>query len=734
MGPQMTFSLRANPRMNLFFVMALGVVTGGLPTHPLPVLHPPAQQRIAVLAEGPDSRTVPRALWQWGDELVLLAGPDQTRAAQMRSRDGGATWSRESDFPSSAAAGAPAALDGPIDFSAPDLALVFIPAPDRGDPSLYVSLDRCETWRGPFACSIPGVQPLDMQADLVPLGPADCVIVGTAAKTDGARGRAFCARTTDGGLHWRLVSFVGPDPGDGYAVTPSSIKLKHGSVETSLLRNDPGQPAYLQIWRSEDQGAHWIYYGKPAWAIGEGDEAALVPLADGRYAVTYGYRLKPYGVRAQISDDDGYIWGSQIELSSDGHAPATRHPLSVLRPGGQILTIFGEEGIRAVLWTPTTADAELKIHPTPTSPLTDDAIWKNGAPVAFPDAEVTRPKVESVFVYRPTTEWTYSHHQSITFFKGRFYALWSNGHKNEDDPGQRIVISSSADFYHWTDPQPLVNSVIENGVERVLTAGGLHDYNATLVAYFGNYGPNKETTRLEAVTTTDGIHWSPVREMGIPVCPNHGPEATRTGRLIISGMLSYPYTDDPSGLTGWHMTGIYPSEMDAFYKDDPASFREGAARSGWPAAVCESSFFQTDDGTIHMLLRNDARAYAWHLWETESRDDGATWSEPALTQFSNGRSKFHFGRLPDGRFYCVGNQIGNNRMPLVLSVSKDGVRFDRQYILGETHYEKKRDGWAKGGEYSYPHSLLHDGYLYVVVARVKEAEQVIRVRLDDLTR
>jgi hypothetical protein len=51
-------------------------------------------------------------------------------------------------------------------------------------------------------------------------------------------------------------------------------------------------------------------------------------------------------------------------------------------------------------------------------------------------------------------------------------------------------------------------------VERVLTAAGFHQHNGTLVAYFGNYGPNKETTRLQAVTTTDGEHWSAPRARG----------------------------------------------------------------------------------------------------------------------------------------------------------------------------------------------------------------------------
>jgi hypothetical protein len=364
------------------------------------------------------------------------------------------------------------------------------------------------------------------------------------------------------------------------------------------------------------------------------------------------------------------------------------------------------------------------------SPITNQAEWQKDRPVALRDAR--RPKVESVFLYRPETEWTYSHHQSITFFNGRFYAIWSNGRQDEDAPGQRVLIAVGQDFKHWSTPRPLVDSVKDTqGVERVLTAAGFHDHLGMLVAYFGNYGPNKETTHLQALTTTDGEHWSPVREMGVPVNPNHGPQRTYSGRLIISGNISFPWTDDPAGLAGWRMTGIYPSSMAATIKDDPSSFWDVAQRQRWSAALCEGSFYQTDDGRLHMLLRNTAKN-AFRLWVTESADNGARWSTPVETQFSDTNAKFHFGRLPDGRFYYVGNPIGGGRTPLVLSLSRDGVRFDDHFILGDDHYASRRKGRWKGGEYGYPHTMVHEGHLYVIVSRQKEAVEVLRVALSQL--
>ncbi len=43
-----------------------------------------------------------------------------------------------------------------------------------------------------------------------------------------------------------------------------------------------------------------------------------------------------------------------------------------------------------------------------------------------------------------------------------------------------------------------------------------------------------------------------------------------------------------------------------------------------------------------------------------------------------------------------------------------------------------RAGTHKGGEYGYPHTLIHDQNFYVIVSRQKEAIQVLRLALSEL--
>ena len=342
-------------------------------------------------------------------------------------------------------------------------------------------------------------------------------------------------------------------------------------------------------------------------------------------------------------------------------------------------------------------------------------------------------EIEREMIYKPDTTWMYSHHASITHFKNKFIAIWSNGMIDEDKPGQRVVFATSKDFFSWSKPKVLANPSVYNGdTLNVLTAAGFHQFNDTLVAYFGEYSPYRTNTHLWAKTSIDGKHWSNAINMHVPVNPNHGPEKITNGRLIISGNFTFPYTDDYRGLSGWTMTSFY---ADSLYKqDNPATFYAPAEKNNLPP-LCEGSFFQTDDGIIHMLLRVTGKGWKGRLWLTESKDNGSYWSFPVETDFTDNDSKFHFGRLPDKRFYYVGIPDTLHhyaRTPLVLSLSDDGKLFNKNYIIADQPYTLRKEGLYKGGQYGYPHTMIYKGYMYIIISRQKEAIEVIRFKLDQL--
>lgn len=313
-------------------------------------------------------------LWQWGGELVAgfqvcwykpatndhaIDRSKPSEHWQARSLDGGKTWSVENRLPFAVEKEEPRAapLAEPLDFTAPDFALMFLFGSMHVGPSrFYASADRCRTWRGPFAFSVEGVDRIAARTDLVVLGPRDCLMFGSAAKADAKEGRVFCARTTDGGLRWRLLSLIGGEPKEGFTIMPSTVRLPGGALLTAVrngkFRND------ITLFRSDDTGQTWSELGAATGDIG-GNPPALVLLQDGRVCLTYGYRRKPCGVRAKLSDDEGKTWGSEIVLRDDGLTGDLGYPRSVVRPDGRVLSVYYFNGprdedrtIQGTLWTP----------------------------------------------------------------------------------------------------------------------------------------------------------------------------------------------------------------------------------------------------------------------------------------------------------------------------------------------------------------------------------------------
>lgn len=348
------------------------------------------------------------------------------------------------------------------------------------------------------------------------------------------------------------------------------------------------------------------------------------------------------------------------------------------------------------------------------------------------EAGLPHLQIERSMIYSPEKEWLYNHHPSIIRSKDQFLAIWSNGFKDEDSPGQRVVYATSKDFKHWSPIKVLAAPGKVNDTLTVLTAAGLYQFNGTLVAYYGEYTHHRQNTRLWAKTSTDGVNWSAPIDLHIPLIPNHGPQATRSGRLIISGNFLFPYTDDKRGIAGWKLSSFYP---DSLYKqDNPATFYAPAAKLGLPP-LCEGSFYQTDDGILHMLLRVTGKGWKGRLWLTESDDNGQTWRKPVETDFSDNDSKFHFGTLPDKRFYYVGipdTLHHYDRNPLVLSLSKNGKQFNKDYIIANELYHLKQEGLWKGGQYGYPVTMIYNGEMYVIVSRQKESVEVLRFKLNQL--
>jgi hypothetical protein len=312
-------------------------------------------------------------VWAWGAEVVVgftgawykpvegghaIDRDKPTESWQARSLDSGDSWKVEkSTLPPESVK--PAPLREPLDFTARDFALRFGLGNIQVGPSwFYVSTDRGRSWSGPYAFAVEGIGEIATRTDYLVLGKRECVMFGSAAKANHREGRVFCASTSDGGLTWKLLSLIGPEPA-GFMIMPSTARLSDSRWLTTIRHKDPDKQGSIDAYLTEDAGRTWRSLGEAAPAIGGGNPPALLKLRDGRLALTYGYRARPWGVRARLSADQGQSWSNEIVLRDDALNGDLGYPRAIERPDGRVLSIYYFNGpkdedrtIQATIWRP----------------------------------------------------------------------------------------------------------------------------------------------------------------------------------------------------------------------------------------------------------------------------------------------------------------------------------------------------------------------------------------------
>lgn len=63
-------------------------------------------------------------------------------------------------------------------------------------------------------------------------------------------------------------------------------------------------------------------------------------LTDGRLLASYGYRIRPYGIRARVSEDDGRSWGPELILRDDAGSWDLGYPRAVSLSGGRVMVAY----------------------------------------------------------------------------------------------------------------------------------------------------------------------------------------------------------------------------------------------------------------------------------------------------------------------------------------------------------------------------------------------------------
>ncbi len=314
-------------------------------------------------------------MWMWGNEILVgfSTGFHKNLGAERhnidrerpehhvlaRSLDGGETWSME--YPAEKGMlinfggmrhgttdpthreAAPVPIRKPITFTHPDFCMTMrFNKIDGGRSRLYYSYDRGHNWKGPFQLPKFGQPSVMARSDYIVNGPRDCHVFLTASKSNRKEGRVLCGRTTDGGVRWTFLAYVGPEP-NGFSIMPSTVRLSpEHLLMTTRRREGPNEPRrrWIDTWQSRDNGGSWQFMNDAVADVGEGNPPSMIALRDGRLCLTYGVRKAPFDVRAVFSSDEGRTWSEPFVLQTGGGGRDLGYPRTLQRPDGKVVTVY----------------------------------------------------------------------------------------------------------------------------------------------------------------------------------------------------------------------------------------------------------------------------------------------------------------------------------------------------------------------------------------------------------
>ncbi len=357
----------------------------------------------------------------------------------------------------------------------------------------------------------------------------------------------------------------------------------------------------------------------------------------------------------------------------------------------------------------------------PASPLMLHCPQLDGDPFQFDFSTLPKVTVEHSTVSDVRYAWgrKVNQHNYLVYHDNRFWAMWSDGpglprdadaaaHRNitpgHDQPGQLISYSTSPDGVRWSEPRDVAGPP-DDGFGWI--ARGFWLRQGKLLALAARYqAPGY---------TGDGL------QLHCFVCEPNGERLWRYGGLVKDNSINnFPPKQLPDGR--WLM-----SRRD---KEGRVSMLVGGAEAydQWDVvdihydtgsvAAEEPCWWVLPDNHLAALFRDNNRS--GFLFRSFSADNGRTWTQPAPTNFPDARSKFFGFRLSDGRYVLISNSNPNQRDPLTIAVSDDGLVFHSLgYLVG-------------GRIVDYPHAIEHDGSIYVTFCSAKQSVEVLKIEIAAL--
>ena len=335
-------------------------------------------------------------------------------------------------------------------------------------------------------------------------------------------------------------------------------------------------------------------------------------------------------------------------------------------------------------------------------------------------------------ITRGDAAWKFRLHNYLAYFDGKYWCAWSHGPVVEDNPTQHVRYSTSRDGLQWSEAKAVMGSSPREGFRYIsrglwvrdgrLIALASHDEALDengKVRFFG-----KSLELLAFAWDEAAGSFQPLGVVYDDAINNFPPRRLPDGKW---GMMRRDHRRRITMLVG----GVEsPLEWSA------SPLLAYAAADGFRPE--EPDWWTLADGRLLGLFRDNGGSH--RFYRAVSRDNGRTWSAAERTNFPDATSKFFCLRTSAGFYVLISNPNPEQRNPLCLSTSDDGVTFTRMARLpiperlAEERFARSRYKSTKYASLQYPHAIERDGHLLIAFSRRKQTVEVVKIPLDELER
>ena len=154
--------------------------------------------------------------------------------------------------------------------------------------------------------------------------------------------RIGAAVSQDDGESWEWLAEIPTRSGDSGAAYHElhAVECDNGTIIAQIRNHNEANKGETLQTTSKDGGKTW----STPRAIGVwGLPSHLLRLSDGRLLMSYGYRRKPFGNQARVSEDNGQTWSEPLTISDDGAGSDLGYPSTVETANGSLLTLWYEK-------------------------------------------------------------------------------------------------------------------------------------------------------------------------------------------------------------------------------------------------------------------------------------------------------------------------------------------------------------------------------------------------------